>query len=54
LQAPLVALSILGETIGASILAGAVFGEALSGYQVLGGGMILGGIDLSATAVSSA
>jgi drug/metabolite transporter (DMT)-like permease len=49
LPAPLVALSILGETVGASLLALLFFTEGLDGYQLLGGGMILGGIYLAMT-----
>jgi drug/metabolite transporter (DMT)-like permease len=46
-KAPLVSLSILGETVGASILALLIFQERLAGYQMLGGLMILSGIALA-------
>jgi drug/metabolite transporter (DMT)-like permease len=48
-QAPLVSLSILGETAGASALAWSLFREALSAGQLVGGLMILGGICLALT-----
>lgn len=43
-KAPLVAVSILGESVGASILAFLIFKEALLWYQIAGGLLILIGI----------
>lgn len=43
-KAPIVAVSILGETVGASILAYLIFGETLLWYQWIGGACILCGI----------
>lgn len=47
LQAPIVAVSILGESVGASILAWILFDEVLQWYQILGGILILTGIYVS-------
>ncbi|MFZ7125593.1 MAG: DMT family transporter [Desulfobacterales bacterium] len=44
-----VAISLLGEPIGASLLAYLLFGEALDAPKWIGGAMILSGIYLSAT-----
>lgn len=49
LKAPLVSVSILGESVGASILAYFVFGESLAWYQGAGGLMILTGIYIAAS-----
>ncbi|MGR6835145.1 DMT family transporter [Syntrophomonas erecta] len=43
-KAPVVAVSILGEAVGASILAYLIFNEALLWYQLIGGAFILTGI----------
>ncbi|PKM77901.1 MAG: EamA/RhaT family transporter [Firmicutes bacterium HGW-Firmicutes-15] len=43
-KAPVVSVSILGESVGASILAYFFFNEALLWYQVIGGLFILSGI----------
>jgi drug/metabolite transporter (DMT)-like permease len=48
-QAPVVAVSILGESVGASILAWILFHEHLLWYQLLGGMCILTGIYLAAS-----
>jgi drug/metabolite transporter (DMT)-like permease len=44
IKAPVVAVSILGESVGASILAFFIFGESLLWYQLAGGCLILSGI----------
>lgn len=49
LKAPLVSVSILGESVGASILAFFIFGESLAWYQAAGGLLILGGIYVAAS-----
>lgn len=46
-KAPIVAVSILGESVGASILAWIIFQESLAWYQLLGGMLILTGIYLA-------
>lgn len=46
-KAPLVSVSILGESVGASILGYLVFQEALLWYQLTGGALILLGIYLA-------
>lgn len=43
-KAPIVAVSILGESVGASILAYFIFNELLQSYQIIGGVLILTGI----------
>jgi drug/metabolite transporter (DMT)-like permease len=48
LQAPIVSVSILGESVGASILAYFIFGENLLWYQISGGLLILTGIYITA------
>lgn len=48
-KAPIVAVSILGESVGASILAWILFSEYLLWYQVIGGLLILTGIYLAAS-----
>ncbi|WP_054694184.1 DMT family transporter [Syntrophomonas palmitatica] len=48
LQAPTVSVSILGESVGASILAYFIFGENLLWYQISGGLLILTGIYIAA------
>ena len=48
-KAPLVSVSILGESVGASILGYLVFKEALPWYQLTGGTLILIGIYLAAS-----
>lgn len=53
-KAPLVAVSILGESVGASILAWAIFQEALLWYQLAGGLLILTGIYVAAVGESRA
>ena len=45
----LVAVSLLGEPIGSTIMAYFFFGEGLTVTKVLGGGVILAGIYLAAT-----
>lgn len=47
-KAPLVAVSILGESVGASILAYIFFHEILLWYQIIGGILILAGIYIAA------
>ncbi len=44
IKAPVVAVSILGESVGASILAYFIFHETLLWYQLIGGLLILAGI----------
>lgn len=46
-KAPLVSVSILGESVGASILGYLIFKEALLWYQLSGGALILLGIYLA-------
>jgi drug/metabolite transporter (DMT)-like permease len=46
-SATIVAICILGEPIGASVLAFLVLREPVSGVQLIGGGLILAGIALS-------
>ncbi len=48
-KAPVVSVSVLGESVGASILAYFIFGETLAWYQLLGGFFILAGIYIAAT-----
>lgn len=48
-KAPVVSVSVLGESVGASILAYLIFAEALAWYQLLGGFFILSGIYIAAT-----
>lgn len=48
-KAPVVSVSVLGESVGASILAFFIFGEALAWYQLVGGAFILTGIYIAAT-----
>lgn len=47
-QAPIVAVSILGESVGASILAYLFFQEYLMWYQMIGGILIIAGIYMAA------
>lgn len=49
LKAPIVSVSVLGESVGATILAYLFFQEALLWYQVIGGLLILSGIYIAAT-----
>ena len=49
LKAPLVAVSILGESVGASALAWIFLHQTLSIYQIIGAGLILLGIYLTVT-----
>jgi drug/metabolite transporter (DMT)-like permease len=48
-KAPIVSVSILGESVGASLLALLIFKEALAWYQMVGGLFILAGIYVAAT-----
>jgi drug/metabolite transporter (DMT)-like permease len=48
-KAPVVSVSVLGESVGASLLAYVIFGEALAWYQMIGGLFILAGIYIAAT-----
>lgn len=48
-KAPVVSVSVLGESVGASILAYLIFDEALAWYQLAGGCLILTGIYMAAT-----
>ncbi len=48
-KAPVVSVSVLGESVGASILGYLIFNEALLWYQLSGGGLILLGIYLAVT-----
>jgi len=48
-KAPIVSVSVLGESVGASLLAYLVFKEALVWYQIVGGLFILSGIYIAAT-----
>lgn len=52
-KAPVVAVSVLGESVGASILGYLFFNEALTGLQALGGLLILGGIYWAVTGEST-
>jgi drug/metabolite transporter (DMT)-like permease len=49
LKAPIVSVSVLGESVGASILAFLIFRESLAWYQIIGGLLILLGIYIAAT-----
>lgn len=49
LKAPVVSVTILGESVGASLLAWLIFQEALAWYQMVGGFFILSGIYVAAT-----
>ncbi len=53
IKAPVVAVSILGESVGASILAYFIFQESLLWYQLAGGCLILSGIYTAAVNESS-
>lgn len=53
-KAPLVAVSILGESVGASILAYLFFREYLMWYQMIGGILILAGIYMAVVLESKA
>lgn len=48
-QAPIVSVSILGESVGATILAWIIFSEYLAWYQFVGGFLILSGIYIANT-----
>jgi drug/metabolite transporter (DMT)-like permease len=48
-KAPIVSVSILGESVGASLMAWILFGEFLSWYQIIGGLFILTGICMAAS-----
>ncbi len=48
-KAPIVAVSILGESVGASIMAWLLFNEFLLWYQIMGGLLILTGIYIAAS-----
>jgi drug/metabolite transporter (DMT)-like permease len=48
-KAPIVSVSILGESVGASLLAFIIFQEALAWYQLIGGFFILTGIYIAAS-----
>ena len=48
-KAPIVSVSVLGESVGASLLAFLIFKEALAWYQLVGGLFILSGIYIAAT-----
>ena len=48
-KAPIVSVSVLGESVGASLLAFLIFHEALAWYQMIGGLFILTGIYIAAT-----
>lgn len=50
LESTLVSVSLLGEPIGATILAVIILGEIPNLYTVVGGGIVLGGIYLTAIA----
>ena len=52
LSAGLIAVSLLGEPIGSTILAYFIFDEGLTGYKVVGGVIILSAIYLAATSES--
>jgi drug/metabolite transporter (DMT)-like permease len=53
LKAPVVSVTVLGESVGASILAFIIFNEALAWYQLIGGLFILTGIYIAATREAS-
>lgn len=46
-RAPIVSAAVLGETIGASLLAWWLFNEALAEYQIIGGLILLAGLGLA-------
>ncbi|MGI5921126.1 MAG: DMT family transporter [Syntrophomonadaceae bacterium] len=48
LKAPVVSVTVLGESVGASILAFVIFHEYLLWYQIIGGMFILAGIYIAA------
>jgi drug/metabolite transporter (DMT)-like permease len=48
-KAPIVSVSVLGESVGATLLAFLIFHEALAWYQIFGGLFILSGIYIAAT-----
>lgn len=48
-KAPIVAVSILGESVGASIMAWLFFNELLLWYQIIGGLLVLSGIYIAAS-----
>jgi drug/metabolite transporter (DMT)-like permease len=48
-KAPIVSVSVLGESVGASLLAFLIFKESLAWYQMVGGMFILIGIYIAAT-----
>lgn len=52
LSAGLIAVSLLGEPIGATILAYIIFDEGLTVYKIVGGGIILSGIYIAASSES--
>jgi drug/metabolite transporter (DMT)-like permease len=54
LSAGLIAVSLLGEPIGATILAYIIFDEGLTVYKIVGGGIILSAIYLAASSESRA
>lgn len=45
----MVSVSVLGESVGASLLGYLIFHEALAWYQIIGGIFILSGIYIAAT-----
>ena len=53
-SAGLIAVSLLGEPIGSTILAYLIFDERLTGAKIIGGGFILAGIYLAAAAENDA
>lgn len=53
-KAPVASVSVLGESVGASLLAYLIFQEALGLYQIIGGTLILSGIVLAASSERSA
>lgn len=54
MSATMIAICILGEPIGATILAAGFLGESVSGEQAVGGGLILAGIYLASRGSASA
>lgn len=48
-KAPIISVSVLGESVGASLLAFLIFKESLAWYQIIGGLFILLGIYTAAT-----
>lgn len=52
-KAPIISAAVLGETIGASLLAWWLFDEVLTPYQLIGGLAVLAGIILAAAGESS-